>query len=267
METFQSSGVELQFRQQGEGEPVVCIHGGMIPDTFDTIADRIAESHRFIAHRRRGFDGTPPHTDCTLSMVAGDVLALMDHLEIERAHIVGHSYGGATALQFALDAPERVHSLSLFEATLLFMPAAEAFGATAAKIVEVFQSGDSEQALLDMLIAVGGPNPRERMEGVLAADWFERAVADMPTLILADFGSLGAFELSTEQAAGITQPTLTVLGAESEQLFVESIKWLNESLPNTEPLVVKGATHMLHMDQPESIATGLIDFLNRHPMG
>ena len=58
---------------------------------------------------------------------AADARALLDHLGIDRAHVVGHSYGGCVALQLALDAPRMVRSLALVEAALLVGPKAGAY--------------------------------------------------------------------------------------------------------------------------------------------
>ena len=82
METYIADGVELEYQVRGAGEPLLLIHGGMIADSFEPIADELAASYKLITYRRRGHHGAPAHTDCTMAKVAADAVALLDHLGI-----------------------------------------------------------------------------------------------------------------------------------------------------------------------------------------
>ena len=267
METCLADGVPIEYQVRGAGEPLLFIHGGMIADSLEPIAEKLAASYRVITYRRRGFHGSPAHQNCTISKVAADAVALLDHLGIATAHVGGHSYGGCTALQLAVDAPTRVHTLPLLEACVMTVPAAAEVGAGLASIAEMFQSGDSEGALVALLTAVGGPDPVSRLDRTLPKGWFEQALADLPTVFAADLPSLGSWEFGQEQAATIKQPALTLLGSESAPWYSESHDLFNEWLTNAEPFVLEGATHMLQMDEPDGVAAGLLAFLARHPMG
>jgi pimeloyl-ACP methyl ester carboxylesterase len=267
METYLADGVRLEYQVRGAGEPLLFIHGGMIADTFEMIADEIAASYRLVTYRRRGFHGTPAQQDCTISKAVADAVALLDHLGIATAHVAGHSYGGVTALQLAVDAPARAHTLGLLEPPVMTVPSAADFGSEGASIGEMFQSGDSEGALVAFLTLVAGPDPVPRLDKTLPAGWFDQAVADLPTLFVADLASLGRWQFGQEQAATITQPALTVLGSESAPIFAETHELLNQWLPNAEPFVLEGAAHMLQMEEPDGMAAGLLAFLARHPMG
>ena len=79
--------------------------------------------------------------------------------------------------------------------------------------------------------------------------------------------SLGTWPFDREQAATITQPALTLLGTQSAAWYAESHLVFNEWLPNAEPFVLEGATHLLHWEDPGGVTAGLLDFLARHPMG
>jgi 3-oxoadipate enol-lactonase len=266
MQTYLADGVQIEYQVRGNGEPLLLIHGGMIADSFEPIADMLAASYQLITYRRRGFHGTPAHPDCTMLKVAADALALLDHLGIATAHVGGHSYGGCTALQLAIDAPTRVHTLGLLEACVMTVPAAAEIGSGIAPITDLYQSGDLEGALVGMLTAVGGPEPVARLNRTLPAGWFDQALSDLQTLFAADLPSLGGWQFTREQAAEISQPALTLGGSNSAAWYTESHKVFNEWLPNAEPLVLEGATHMLHWEDPKSVSAGLLTFLARHPM-
>jgi pimeloyl-ACP methyl ester carboxylesterase len=160
-----------------------------------------------------------------------------------------------------------VHTLPLLEACVMTVPAAAEVGAGLTSIAEMFQSGDSEGALVALLTAVGGPDPVSRLNRSLPEGWFEQARADLSAATFsADIPSLGSWKFGQEQAAAITTPALTLLGSKSAPWYSESHDVFNEWLPNAEPFVLEGATHMLQMEDPDGVVAGLLAFLARHPM-
>ncbi len=116
------NGVELEYTMQGSGEPVVLIHGSVFADSYlPLLAQPILTNHyRMINYHRRGFAGST-HSEFVVSIQqqAADCKELMQTLDIDYAHIVGHSYGGTIALQLAIDAPNKIHTLSLLEPALV----------------------------------------------------------------------------------------------------------------------------------------------------
>ena len=124
-------GTTLEYEDSGVGEPVVCIHGAFIADSFRPLLSEssLADRYRLISYRRRGYvHSSPTGKTVSLAEEAGDCRRLLSHLGVGRAHVVGHSFGGAIALQLALDAPQLVHTLSLLEAALMVGESAPLFG-------------------------------------------------------------------------------------------------------------------------------------------
>ena len=110
-------GVTLEYEVRGAGDPVVLIHLAPYADSFLPLMDQPALSdYQLIRYRRRGYGGSAEKSDrVTISENARDLAGLLRFLEIRRAHIVGHSYGGLVGLQLALDRPEAAGSLVLME--------------------------------------------------------------------------------------------------------------------------------------------------------
>ena len=111
-------GAELEFEVTGAGEPVLLIHGAFIAEAYAPLCAEPAlnSRYRLVRYHRRGYAGSSPvRAPFSLGQQAADCRALLEHLGIERAHVVGHSSGGVIALRLALDAPEVVHSLILLE--------------------------------------------------------------------------------------------------------------------------------------------------------
>lgn len=123
-------GVDLHYQRFGEGAEVVLLHGltanlafwhpaivsGMAGERAVTLLD-------FRGHGRSG----APASGYTTRALAEDVLALLDHLGIASAHVIGHSWGGAVALHAAVLAPERVASLVLADARVRALQPAQGF--------------------------------------------------------------------------------------------------------------------------------------------
>ncbi|HJU64507.1 MAG TPA: alpha/beta fold hydrolase, partial [Gemmatimonadaceae bacterium] len=108
--------VRLRYREIGRGEAVVMLHG-MARSLEDWIGlgDSLARDHRVIAVDQRGFGKSSRFSDSRRFGVelAEDVVRLLDHLDIERAHLVGHSMGARVAAAVAARHPDRVESVTL----------------------------------------------------------------------------------------------------------------------------------------------------------
>ncbi|MGI9431070.1 MAG: alpha/beta fold hydrolase [Myxococcota bacterium] len=112
---FETDGEQLYYETCGEGDPVVLCHGlgGNHAVWYQQVAS-LARDHLVVSWDHRGFGRSTDHGARSGPDVArADLGALLDHLEIPRAHFVGQSMGGWTVLGLALDAPDRVERLVL----------------------------------------------------------------------------------------------------------------------------------------------------------
>lgn len=109
---------ELYYEIHGEGAPLVMLHGGVDPSqVFGAPLARMAANFRVIAIHARGHglsgDGEAPWS---IERAADDVAAVMSHLGIERAHVMGYSFGGKIALQFSIRHRDRLDRLVIIAA-------------------------------------------------------------------------------------------------------------------------------------------------------
>ena len=109
-----ANGLQMYYEIHGSGEPLVLLHGafGAI-DLWGPILSTLAEHHQVIAVELQGHGHTADILDRPLSyeQMADDVAAVMDHLAIAQADVVGYSMGGTTGLQLAIRHSQRVHKL------------------------------------------------------------------------------------------------------------------------------------------------------------
>jgi pimeloyl-ACP methyl ester carboxylesterase len=270
MESVTVNGVELEYEAIGSGEPMLLI-SPVLADGFVPLVTQpaLADRHLLIRYHKRGWAGsthTPPPV--TIGDHARDAAALLEHLGIPRAHIAGHSSGAAVAAQLALDRPETVHTLILMELSLLSVPSGELFLEQAGPAFEAYASGDHARALAMFMAVVSGldwPTCRalleERTPGAVA-----RAVEDADTFFGVELPALTEWEFGSQQAAAIDQPVLSVLGSQTQPLWVEVADFLRSSLPHVEELTIDGVGHLLHAQRPEPVARGMAEFLQRNPI-
>jgi pimeloyl-ACP methyl ester carboxylesterase len=271
MNRAQMGGSALEYEVRGAGEPVVLVHGSHIADAFAPLLAEpvLTERYQLILYHRRGFAGST-HPDGPLSIVqqAADCRAFMQHLGVPCAHIVGHSYGGAIALQLALDAPEAVHSLALLEPALLMVPSTQQFMDAMGPVFQMYEAGNKAGAVDGFLQAVVGPEYRRVLDRVLPGA-FAQAVADADTFFRMELPALQQWSFTPADAGRITQPVLAVLGADSHTLWpgwVEVHQLVQAWWPQAEAFVLQGATHGLQIIEPKGMAEGLASFFARHPL-
>jgi pimeloyl-ACP methyl ester carboxylesterase len=108
------NGLRMYHEVHGTGTPLVLLHGGMltIDLSFGGLIPTLAQRHQVIGVEMQGHGRTADiDRPITPAALASDVVALLDHLGVERAHVLGHSMGAAVALQLAVEHPGRVRSV------------------------------------------------------------------------------------------------------------------------------------------------------------
>jgi pimeloyl-ACP methyl ester carboxylesterase len=195
MEHAKINGIQLQHEVVGSGGPMLFIHGAHIADALQPlVAEPALKRFQRIRYHRRGLGGStrPVETGPTsVAVQAEDAVRLLDHLGADRAHVVGHSLGGAIALELAAQHPTRVASLALLEPMFPTTPAGAAFARALVPLVDRYEAGDAEGAVHDFLALVGNRNWRATIEQNVpggieqavkdAATFFETEVPGVPT--------------------------------------------------------------------------------------
>ncbi len=259
--TLPVAGGELYYEVAGSGEPVVLIHGGfgdrrMWDDQFEALA----RDYRVLRYDHRGF-GRSPAPDTTYSPVR-DLVALLDREEMDRAHIVGNSLGGALAVTFAILHPERVRSLTVVASGADGFRYPESDIEAITEVIALMRGGKKEEALAKWLanpmLSVVNTQPEvkdkvERMVRENAGIWTMGAWPQQPLTPSA-----------RERLGRLRVPTLVVIGdrdAASVRRFADSTARM---IPGAERVVMEGTDHLPHMEKPAEFNRSLLEFLSRH---
>jgi pimeloyl-ACP methyl ester carboxylesterase len=270
LERASINGAELAYEVSGAGEPVIFIHGSFIADTFRPLLDQpgLADRYQCILYHRRGYGGSS-RTSGVISVArqAADCRELLRHLGLESAHVAGHSYGGAVALQLALDSPDVVHSLALLEPALMVGASAQGYRESLALGTERYREVATSGIVHEFLEA-RSPDYRSRLDDILPGA-FDQAVADAGTAFEHELPGLLDWHFDEAEARRISKPVLSELGGNSATLwprFEETHRLLVEWLPGSEGFVLPGTTHFPQIEDPQGVAAMLVAFWSRHPI-
>jgi len=260
----------LEYEVHGAGDAILLIHLNLTADGLagPLLRDGTLESSYLIIHyHRRGYrgstTGTPP---VSIPDQAADAAALLSHLGIHRAHIVGHSYGGVIGIQLARDRPDLVHSLALLEPALQMVPSGRAhLERNVFPAVEMYRAGDRRGAVATFVGGVFGPGWEALVEEVVPGG-VEQAAADADMFFAMEVPAIREWSLEPLEAATITQPILSVVGVESAEIFFDGRQQLHLWFRDVEDVDLPDANHLLQMRNPRGLAEALIAFFVRHPI-
>lgn len=269
MQTAHLGDVDLDYRIEGVGEPVLFISpvlaDGFMPLLRHTV---LVDRYQLIHYHRRGWVGST-HTPGPVGIEdhVDDAVALLDHLGTGPVHVVGHSSGAAVGAQLALDRPDAVRTLTLLELSLLALPEGQAFLQGAGPVFELYEGGDHEQAFAAFMSAVSGLDwtscravLEARVPGVV-----EQSLKDADTFFGIELPSLAGWSFDAERARAMSPPVLSVLGSDTQPLWVEVAAFLRENIPQVDEVTIADVGHLLHIQDPGPVANAIADFLRSHP--
>jgi 3-oxoadipate enol-lactonase len=257
---LQLPGAGLVYEVAGDGPAVVLVHGfGLDMRMWEPQAEHLVARFRVVRYDCRGFGASGPFDPAVPYTHAGDLVALLDHLDIGEAVLAGLSFGGRVVLQTALTAPARVRGLILLDAVLDGVPwdpeSADALDELARRVQAGGAPAGREAWLAHPLFAAARQRPE--LAGQLAA-----MVAGYPGQHWLGHdphrpGQPRPFDVLEDVAA----PTLVAVGGQDVPGFREMSAVLARRIPGAELRVVAGAGHMVNMEQPAAVNELLTRFL------
>ncbi len=251
----------IHYQQQGEGPDVILVHGvtGNLSVWFMHILPALAKKYRVTAYDLRGHGYSDrPASGYTSDDMVGDLKGLVDHLEIERAFFIGHSFGGAIALHFASLYPLQTAGVVILDGgipALLHLRCLSACGEDKWQGWELYKDDldrlgvHTEEELVDVENAVRKSfyvpvQHGLRVGGSRQSDRLTRLIED--TSILKEFRLVRA--LTEEKISHIPCPVLGIYGAFSPYRAIG--ERLKEIMPDCEFLSIPDHGHFYPMQSP-----------------
>jgi len=241
---------EYEGTDQENRPPVILIHGAGGNHLYWPAEVRRLSSYRVLAPDLPGHGKSEGSGLQSVSSYAQALRDWMDALEIRRAVLVGHSMGGAIALQMAAKHPERIAALVLVSTGARLRVAADLLENT--RHPTTFSN-----AVGWILERSFGPEAPPRLVELAGS----RMLETRPSVLYGDFLACDLFDIS-DQLTEIRQPALVLHGSEDRMTPPRLSQFLAGSLPNARLASVPGAGHMLMLERPEAVAAALQSFLN-----
>ena len=264
------SGVRIHYQQVGDGPDLVMVHGitGNLAVWHLHIVPDLSDRVRTLTYDLRGHGYSDvPESGYTADAMAGDLLELLDVLEIERPVIVGHSYGADVALYFAGRNPERVNEVIAIESAL---PALEGSRRHDGWVGWSYWAAALEQA--------GHTVPPEMRSDLR---YMIRATIDLPkqwgplkglprnpkpllrlldeTTLPEDYRQIGT--LTLERIGTLETPVVLIYAEQSA--FLGTYEYLKDHLPDVHPVLLPRTQwgHFGPLEQPEAVASAIAERL------
>lgn len=258
---IQKKQMELNFKTLGQGDPVIILHGlfGTL-DNWQTIAKSLAELFTVVLVDQRNHGRSPHAPEFNYPILAEDLRDFMHQQWIHKAHILGHSMGGKTAMQFALDFPDMVNRLIVVDIA-----------------PHAYQGGHQEIFEALFSVKLDQLSDRKEADEQLASKIDEMGVRQFLLKNLTRQKNGGyqwkmnlpvLFERYPDILAAIVSnrtfdgPALFLRGEKSRYIQEEHLPEIESLFPHFKLETIKGAGHWVHADQPDALLAQLTDFLS-----
>jgi pimeloyl-ACP methyl ester carboxylesterase len=247
----------------GQGPPVVLLHGGRLTArTWDYVAIALRADFRLVAPDMRGHGASDWASDYSIESHATDLVAVIDGLGVERTRLVGMSFGGVVACEFALRHPDRTESLAMVDVT-----SRPLFAATARmrSFVTDFRGAATVDEVVEMALAVSPRSDPDRLryrmctllkrgdDGRLVWKFDRRRPADYATILR----HLAGYEARVPDMAA---PFLLARGGESRIVAEDAAHDFTARFPDGRWINIAGAGHNVQEDNPRDLADALRAF-------
>jgi pimeloyl-ACP methyl ester carboxylesterase len=250
MQRFAHDGVDIAFLDEGKGAPIVLVHGFASTAQVNWVhpgwvATLTGAGRRVIALDNRGHGGSSKLYDAAAydsALMAEDVRALLDHLDLDRADVMGYSMGARIAAFFALAHPKRLRRA--------------VFGGLGSHLVDGVGLPESIAEALEAPSLTDVADPMGRMFRAFA----EQTKSDLKALAACIRGSRQV--LTRDQVATIGAPVLVAVG--TKDTVAGSAHELAGLLPAARALDIPGRDHMLAVGD-KAFKKGVLHFLSESP--
>jgi 3-oxoadipate enol-lactonase len=251
---------------RGEGPPVVLLHAGIADSRLWEPQQRsFPQSHSVLRVDLPGFGNSPLETNPV--SLRGAVRDVMDAEGIDRAALVGVSLGGNTALELALESPERVSALVLVGAGLPDHEWSEEVTAFSADEEAALERGDLEAAV-DANLRMWFAGPRRSLDDMDPA--MREFVGEMQRQAFRqqkghdDVRMLRLDPPASARLGDVNAPALVLTGDDDVADIHRIADRLAAGIPGAERATIAGAAHLPSLDRPEEFDRIVLDFLARH---
>lgn len=254
--------MKLHFKTWGTGHPLLILHGlfGSL-DNWHSACLRLAEQYQVFALDQRNHGHSPHDPEMTYRLMAEDILEFVTHHGLTKAHLLGHSMGGKTAMQFSVLHPDQTAKLVVVDIAPRAYPGRHRHLLDALLALEVTGLASRKQAEDSLAAAIPDLALRQFLLKSLGRGnngrWYWRLGLNE---ISRNYSHLGA---AIEPVNGFDGPALFLRGETSDYVAdtdVSQIKWL---FPQASVKMIPKSAHLPHIENPQVFIELVTGFLSR----
>lgn len=253
-----ADGTSLAFWSSGAGPPLLLVHGSMSDHRRWRIIELLGEHRTVHAMDRRGRGASTDGPQWSPDREVEDVVAVVEALHEEAGapvDVLGHSLGGYLSLR-AASRTRNVRRLVLYEPAVVdHAQPAELL----ARMQEALDAGRFEE-VVELMMREVVRMPDEEIAHLRALPSWPARVATAPTLPREESVAL---TVTPQEAAGVTAPTLLLLGGDSPGFLRDAVRWVADAVPDATVVTLEGQQHVADQTDPEGFAGIVLDFLLR----
>ena len=261
-----AGGLRVYYEQTGEGEPILFLHAGL--QNHDMWKDQVAHlSREFkVITIDLPFHGNTTGTDT--SVLAKDVIrTVLDSLNILKVSVAGLSMGAAVAQDFVIGYPQRVNKAIFMAAGIngyeRKFPVDSVSLAWYPKLTAALAAGDTAGAAT-LFAKTWGDGTAQKAEGLVkeASKYVYRTTLNtLRQHKLKGWPNLQDEPTAFDQITSLKMPVLVIHGDQDLPLIFKTSEYMEKHIPGAKRVLLKGAAHMLNMEQPDEINRLIADFL------
>jgi len=250
--------MKLVYQSRGEGTPLVLVHGLFgSADNLGGIARILAEDYRVISVDLRNHGRSPHAQSMTYHEMAVDVLEVLDREAIASTHIFGHSMGGKTAMQLAIDHPARINRLVVGDIAPVRYPPHHSQIFKGMRTVSA-AAPSSRKAAQEILATF---EPERAVLGFLMTNWRRTQDGSWQWRINLDAIEGGYSDIAAGNTGGpYNGNTLFLRGGDSDYIQVEHRDTILSLFPKATVRTIEGTGHWLHAEKPDMVARAISRF-------
>lgn len=261
---FPNLGTEVHFRDEGDGDPLVLLHGiGSSLHTWDAWTESLSTDFRIIRMDLPAFGLTGPRNDRDYSIAAyvSFLDDFLDSLGLQQVHLAGNSLGGRIAWEYALAAPQRITSLTLIDASGFPVDKPPSLGFRLARmpVINRLLLGFTPRALLSRSVAEVYADD-SKISDALVDRYFDMMLREGNRQAFVDRANQ-PFEPPGERLTRIRAPTLILWGKEDAWIPVTHGEKFLLQIPFSVMTIYKNTGHLPMEENPVKSSSDARDFL------
>jgi|GEM_PF-1461599 len=262
MPKIEVNGANIDYDIYGRGKPLLLVHGfSCSKDTWKNQIPEFSKYYQVITMSQRGHgDSDKPvgEDNYSVTALASDIHTLLNKLNIvEKVNILGHSFGAKVTMQFCLRHLDQINTVILFGSKLGPRQSGQSSSPTLEDSIRDIREKGLDSFMSDHVKFWFSPNADPEFVKANSSDSHKlpahTALSILQLSIAVDF---------TDRISALNVPSLVIVGEQDQPCPIEDSEKVNRLLPDSWLKIIKGASHMAHIEKPESFNQAVLRFLN-----